>query len=129
MSVVIPTSTNRKAGRPKKEKSDAKFDKKAYMREYMKSYQLKNKDKQLARRNTSYYVTKHKLSQEFVDMYGINTANVYKCMEIIKKIENECPQFLSNIKEFVETLVKDNEENKKNHVADLSGVEVLNEIE
>jgi hypothetical protein len=129
MSVVIPTSTSRKAGRPKKEKSDAKFDKKAYMRDYMKSYQLKNKDKQLARRNTSYYVTKHKLSQEFVDMYGINTANVYKCMEIIKKIQNECPQFLPNIKEFVENLVKDNEENKKNHVADLSGVEVLNEIE
>jgi hypothetical protein len=125
-SVVIPKS---KVGRPKKEKSDAKFDKKAYMREYMKGYQLKNKDKQHARRNTSYYINRYNLTQEFVDMYGINTANIYKCMEIIKKIEKECPQFLPNIKEFVEILVKDNEKNKKNHVADLSGVEVLTEIE
>jgi len=125
-SATIPKS---KVGRPKKEKSDAKFDKKTYMREYMKGYQLKNKEKQHARRNTSYYINRYNLSQEFVDTYGIDTANVYKCMEVIKKIENDCPQFLPNIKMFIETLVKDNENNKKNHIADLTGVEVLIEIE
>ncbi len=123
MSVVIPTSTSRKAGRPKKETSDAKFDKKTYMREYMKTYQIKNKESQLARRNTSYYVTKHNLSQEFVDKYGINTANVYKCMEDIRKVQKFCPEFLKDIKKFVDETCKKHEE------SDLSGVVVLNNVE
>ncbi len=119
-SVIIPKSTTAKAGRPKKEKSDAKFDKKKYMREYMRSYQIKNKETQHARRNTSYYVNKHNLSQDFVNKYGINTANVYKCMEDIRKVQKFCPEFLKDIKEFLDEICKKNEE------SELTGIEVLN---
>jgi hypothetical protein len=125
-SVVIPY--NKKAGRPKKEKGEAKFDKKEYMRNYMKIYKAKNKDTQLARRNTSYYISKYNIDQEFVNKYGIYTAQVYKTMEDIKKIKKECPSFIKDINEFIKNIIKEDEE-KQNHVADLSGVEVLTEIE
>jgi hypothetical protein len=125
-SVVIPYNT--KAGRPKKEKSETKFDKKEYMRNYMKEYKAKNKDKQLARRNTSYYISKYNIDQEFVNKYGVYTAQIYKTMEDIKKIKNECPLFIEDITEYIKNINKEEQE-QKNHVADLGGVEVLTEIE
>ena len=124
-SVIIPNSTIRKVGRPKKEKSDAKFDKKKYMREYMQQYQLKNKDTQLNRRNTSYYIKKFNIDKDFIDKYGIFTAVMYKCREDLKKIKNDCPMFIEDIKGFITEL----EVEEKNHIADLNCVEVLTEIE
>ena len=115
----------RPVGRPKKEKSDAVFNKKEYMREYMKRYNADNKSGQLHRRNTSYYVRKFNIPKEVVDKYGIFTGCIFKCKEDIKKINQDCPLFIEDIKQYIDELQKE----KKNHVADLSGVEVLKEIE
>ena len=127
-----------KRGRPKKgevRKEEDKFNQKKYMKTYMKSYMSsynkKNKNAQLHRRNTSYYINKFNIDKDFVDKYGIYTASVYKCMEDIKKIKEDCPMFLNDIKKFVEVIALENEEevNKKNHVADLGDVEILTEVE
>ena len=134
--IETPVKTT-KRGRPKKgevRKEDEKFDKKEYMKNYMRTYMntynYKNKNAQLHRRNTTYYIKKFDIEKEFVDKYGIYTASVYKCMEDFKKIREECPMFLNDVKKFVEVIALENEEeNKKNHIADLSGVEVLTEVE
>ena len=113
----------RPVGRPKKETSDAVFDKKEYMRKYMKRYNQDNKNIQLYRRNTSYYVNKFNIPKDYLEKYGVYTAMMYKMTEDLKRMKNDCPMFLEDVKE----VIKDIE--KKNHVADLSGVEVLTEIE
>ena len=125
MSVSI--EYNKKAGRPKKDNAN-KFDKKAYMRNYMKEYKAKNKDTQLARRNTSYYISKYSIDADFVKRYGIYTAQIFKTMGDIKKIKNECPLFINDICEYIDKIKKEEEETT-NHIADLSGVEVMTEIE
>ncbi len=123
---VATIQLHQKVGRPKKVKSDAKFDKKTYMRNYMKTYQARNPAEQQARRNTHYYIKKFNISQDFVDKYGVWTGHIYKTIEDINKINEECPSFIENIKEYLENI---NKNEKKNHIADLSGIEVLTEIE
>lgn len=109
---------NKKAGRPKKE-GGPMFDKKTYMRNYMKEYKQKNKDKQLARRNTSYYISKYNINESFVKKYGIYTAQIYKTFGDLKKIHKECPTFIEDISKYIETLKKEN--------CDISGVENIPE--
>jgi hypothetical protein len=121
--IKVKTYVKRPVGRPKKEKSDATFDQKAYMKAYMKRYNQDNKVAQLHRRNTSYYVNKFNIPKDYLDKYGIYTARMYKITEELKKFKAECPMFLEDVKEIIKGL------EKKNHVADLSGVEVLTEIE
>ena len=90
-------------GRPKKENKEGKFDKKAYMKKYMKVYNQTNKGDQLHRRNTSYYIKKFNIEKEFVDKYGIYTASMYKCFDTINKVKNDCPlNMLKNIKEYID---------------------------
>ncbi len=121
--IKVEPFVKRAVGRPKKETSDAAFDKKEYMRKYMKRYNEDNKNIQLYRRNTSYYVNKFNIPKDYLEKYGVYTAMMYKMTEELKKMKNDCPMFLEDVKE----IIKDIE--KKNHVADLSGVEVLTEIE
>ena len=113
----------RPVGRPKKEKSDATFDSKAYMKAYMKKYNQDHKVSQLHRRNTSYYVNKFNISRDYLDKYGVYTAMIYKVTQELKKIKKECPMFLEDVKDVIEDL------EKKNDVADLTGIEILTEIE
>ena len=120
--IKVEQYVKRPVGRPKKETSDAVFDKKEYMRNYMKRYNQDHKQVQLHRRNTSYYVNKFNIPKEYLEKYGVYTAMMYKLTEDLKKMKNDCPMFLEDVKE----IIKDIE--KKNHVADLSGVEVLTEI-
>jgi hypothetical protein len=100
----------RPVGRPKKEKSEAVFDKKEYMRNYMKKYNKDNKNVQLYRRNTSYYVNKFNIPADYLDKYGVYTALMYKMTEDLKKIKNDCPVFLDDIKDIIKDL---QEEDKK----------------
>tara|TARA_R110001632_G_scaffold45249_1_gene114963 strand:- start:1130 stop:1591 length:462 start_codon:yes stop_codon:yes gene_type:complete len=123
---VIKYSKN-PVGRPKKGFSEQVFDKKAYMKEYMKDYNKKNSNGQHNRRNTTYYIKKFNIDKDFVETYGIFTANMYKCREDLKKIKTDCPMFLEDMKDFIKDLQVQVEE--PNHVADLEGVEVLTEIE
>ena len=121
--IKVEPYVKRPVGRPKKEKSDATFDQKAYMKAYMKKYNQDNKVSQLHRRNTSYYVNKFNISRDYLDKYGVYTAMIYKVTQELKKIKKECPMFLEDMKNVIEDL------EKKNDVADLTGVEILTEIE
>lgn len=121
--INVEPYVKRRVGRPKKEKSDATFDQKAYMKAYMKKYNQDNKQVQLHRRNTSYYVNKFNIPKDYLDKYGVYTARMYKITEELKKFKEECPMFLEDVKDIIKGL------EKQNHVADLSGVEVLTEIE
>jgi hypothetical protein len=95
-------------GRPKKEVSEATFDKKAYMKQYMKEYNQKNKEGQHHRRNTSYYINRYNIDSDFVDKYGIYTACIYKTIEDLKLIHKDCPLFLKDIKDYIEKLENEN---------------------
>jgi hypothetical protein len=121
--IKVEPFVKRAVGRPKKETSDAKFDQKEYMKNYMKRYNQEHKQVQLHRRNTSYYVNKFNIPKDYLEKYGVYTARMYKMTEELKRFKEECPMFLEDVKE----IIKDIE--KKNHVADLSGVEVLTELE
>ena len=110
-------------GRPKKVTTESSFDKKAYMKNYMREYNSKNKKEQYNRRNTSYYVKRLNIPDDIIKKYGIYTAAVCKSKECLDSLNNDCPAFLEDIKEYIKEL-----QLKKNHVADLSGVEVLAEI-
>jgi hypothetical protein len=94
-------------GRPKKHQEEKTFDKKTYMKEYMKEYNSKNKIEHYNRRNTSYYVKKFNIDNDFINKYGIYTASVYKCKEDLKKIKSDCPTFLKDMKDFIKELIKE----------------------
>ena len=117
----ISIEINKKVGRPKKE-NGVKFDKKTYMREYMKLYKQKNKEKQLARRNTSYCLSKFDIEESFVKKYGIYTAQMHKTFDAIKKINQECPVFIEDIDKYIKEI-------KKEKQLDLSGNKGLTESE
>ena len=91
----------------------------------MKEYNSKNKNEQYNRRNTSYYVKRFNIDDDFVAKYGIYTASVYKCRDYLQKISTDCPMFLEDMKEYIKDLQP---KEQTNHVADLSGVEVLTEL-
>jgi len=120
--IKVEPFVKRKVGRPKKKEGEEKFSHKDYMREYMKRYNQDHKQVQLHRRNTSYYVNKFNIPKDYLEKYGVYTARMYKMTEELKKFKAECPMFLEDVKDIITDL------EKKNHVADLSGVEVLTEI-
>jgi len=103
----------KRVGRPKKEVSEAQFDKKKYMKEYMKKYNDEHKEIQLNRRNTAYYIEKFNIEKEFSDKYGIYTGMIYKCMNDIKKINQYCPLFVKDIDDFVKSIIEKEKEKKE----------------
>ena len=98
----------KKNGRPRKNPILTKEEQLAKQRDYMKEYHVKNKQSQLARRKTSYYVNKYNLSKEYAKKYGVYMCEIYKCQEAIRKIEKECPNFLTDIKGFLDNIVNKN---------------------
>ena len=118
------------SGRPKlaEDQKKPKFNKKEYMKAYMKEYNQKNSNVQYNRRNTAYYIKKFNIGKEFIDKYGIFTANLYKCTEDLKKISNDCPMFLENMKELINELQLEKEkvaELEKEKVAELEKENVV----
>lgn len=99
------TSEKKLAGRPKTKTKQTPEERKAYQKEYMKQYHLKHRKTQIARRNTCYYVNKFNLPPEFAAKYGIYTCEIYKCQEAIKKMKEDCPEFLNDIKQFLLNII------------------------
>jgi hypothetical protein len=92
--VEIKQPIKKKRGRPKNENQVPRAE---YMRQYMKQYNLDNKDKQKQRNNTYYYKKNSDMPVEYLTKYKHLASLIYKTRLMVLKIKTECPEFLSDV--------------------------------
>ena len=76
-------------------------EKQEYMRNYMRNYQKKNKEAELARRNTCYYLKKYDISDDFKNEFKIHTADAWKAIETMKRIKKNSPELYPLIFKYI----------------------------
>ena len=75
-------------------------DKKSYMREYMRNRYNQNSKKACDMRKAYYYKSKYNLDADEVAKYGENLHVIVKAKKLIKEIEKNCPEHLSDLQIF-----------------------------
>mgnify|MGYP003678455850 CR=1 FL=1 len=76
-------------------------DKAAYMKQYMREYTAKNKDRELARRNSCYYIKKYNIPKEFKQEFEIYTADCWKAITAIQNIKKNHPDLYPKLFKYI----------------------------
>ena len=76
-------------------------DKKQYMRDYMRTYTAKNKNKELNRKTTANYRKKYDIPDDFYKEYGTYTCVMWKAIQTIKKIKEEHPEHYPTLFKYI----------------------------
>ena len=72
-----------------------------YMKQYMREYTAKNKDRELARRNSCYYIKKYNISKEFKQEFEIYTADCWKAISAIQNIKKNHPDLYPKLFKYI----------------------------
>lgn len=90
----IEVKQPKKRGRPKNEKP---VDRAEYMREYMRQYNLDNKDKQKQRNNTYYFKKHSDMPPSYPEKYKHLASLIYKTRLMVLEVKKVCPEYLADV--------------------------------
>jgi hypothetical protein len=88
--ILLPDKKKKPRGRPKLDPKD-KVDRNVYMKNYMRNYNVVNKERELLRRNSYYYLKNTDMTQSFFDKHGLYSCLVYKARLELVKVKKNLP--------------------------------------